>query len=251
MTKKRVHMSDIIKEINAELNRIKDAKLQVFLEVFLRPKITEAIKERKNRLTFSLAELEKMLHEVGLNEAKMSLDAAFTTKKEHFEYWYDLWETSPMQVRGFTEACYKCLGQGGTLQRSFPHKIEEIRTPKLLLEQLLYERDHNNRHTKTEWKPIKKEKLRKLTTYWWEQYSIVDIDFDLPFRWLSLLEKSGLSVYIRVEGGFYKSFNMERQYYREYGELSNLIKTDYTLLKERLIFIKNTLKNLYIEILWE
>ena len=246
MTKKRVHMSDIIKEINAELNRIKDAKLQVFLEVFLRPKITEAIKERKNRLTFSLAELEKMLHEVGLNEAKMSLDAAFTTKKEHFEYWYSLYKSNPLAVKNFAGACRDCSGVKGLLSRNNSLKVDGPRPARLIRK--ICDLDHNGNPVKIEVRPLLKEEMRKVTDYWWKQYSIVDFHFDLPFRWLTLMKNSGLSASLSL---FRKSFSMEHSFYYENVHLNNLIVTDYTLWEARLITIKGTNEKLSIEISWE
>ena len=247
-TKKRVHMPDIIKEINAELNHVKDARLQVFVEVFLRPKITEAIKERKNRLQFPLAELEKMFHEVGLNEAKMSFNAAFTTKKEHFEYWYSLYKSDPIAVKKFAKACYEC-SKIGSLSRIKRLKSDEPR-PAHLIEKIR-NLDRHGLPKKTEARPLLKEELRKITNYWWKQYSAVDLSIDLPFRWLTLLKKSGLSSSIHVEGYFYESFNMERGMYAEHQTFYEMIITDYALWQTRLIIIKNTLENLHFSIYWE
>jgi hypothetical protein len=245
-TKKRVHMPDIIKEINAELNLVKDAKLQVFLKMFLRPKITEAIKERKNELGFSFAELEKMFHEVGLDEAKMSFDAAFTTKKEHFEYWYSLYKSNPRAVKQFADACRSCW-ERGDLSRNKSLCVDGP-VPGTLIRRISGF-NHRGGPLDTE-TPLTKEELREVTNYWWKQFSIVDLNIDLPFRWLALLKKSGLSASISSMR-FNHSFYVKSGSVIEYPRIREMILTDYTLLREHLIIIKNTLENLHLRIYWE
>ena len=245
--KKRVHMPDIIKEINAELNLVKDAKLQVFLQMFLRPKITEAIKERKNKLRFSFAELEKMFHEVGLDEAKMSFDAAFTTKKEHFEYWYSLYKSNPRAVKQFADACRDCWKRGDLYRKK--SLCVDGPVPGNLIRRIS---GFNHRGVPLDTEiPLTKEELREVTNYWWKQFSIVDLNIDLPFRWLALLKKSGLSASITAGIGFYHLFYVESGYVIEQQHLREMIITDYTLLRTHLIIIKNTLENLNLMIYWE